>query len=286
MVYVQAHRSSPSTIRGLILKHSVSILGCGWLGLPLAKHLISNNHVVKGSTTSELKIEILEDSGVESFIIDLSDSGSKEKLPAFLASQYLVIAIPPRAKHHNNFQEQIESLIPFIEKSTIEKIILISSTSVYPNTNGLVAEEFKGEPKSKSGRVLLEVETLLQSNISFQTTILRMAGLYGYDRNPGRFLAGKKELSNADGKVNLIHQDDCVEIIFNILEKQLWGEVFNCCSDKHPTRQEFYTKASSALGMEPPEFLSVESVFKIVSNQKVKAALNYKFIHPDPMILT
>jgi NAD dependent epimerase/dehydratase family enzyme len=111
-----------------------------------------------------------------------------------------------------------------------------------------------------------------------------MAGLYGYDRQPGRFLAGKKELVNADGKVNLIHQDDCIQIINNVLEKQLWNEVYNCCSDEHPTRQEFYTKAALTLGMEPPEFLPKEkSVFKIISNQKLKAALNYEFIHPDPM---
>jgi nucleoside-diphosphate-sugar epimerase len=259
-------------------------LGCGWLGLPLAKHLVSKGHVIKGSTTSESKISNLKRNGVEPFLIDLRAVQSTAEISKFLASEFLVIAIPPRVKHHNNFKEQIESLISFIEKSTIKKVIFISSTSVYPNTNNLVTEEDISIPESDSGIVLLEVERLLQSNKFFQTTILRMAGLYGYDRQPGRFLAGKKELVNADGKVNLIHQDDCIQIINNVLEKQLWNEVYNCCSDEHPTRQEFYTKAALTLGMEPPEFLPKEkSVFKIISNQKLKAALNYEFIHPDPM---
>jgi nucleoside-diphosphate-sugar epimerase len=254
------------------------------LGLPLAKHLVSKGHVIKGSTTSESKISNLKRNGVEPFLIDLRAVQSTAEISKFLASEFLVIAIPPRVKHHNNFKEQIESLISFIEKSTIKKVIFISSTSVYPNTNNLVTEEDISIPESDSGIVLLEVERLLQSNKFFQTTILRMAGLYGYDRQPGRFLAGKKELVNADGKVNLIHQDDCIQIINNVLEKQLWNEVYNCCSDEHPTRQEFYTKAALTLGMEPPEFLPKEkSVFKIISNQKLKAALNYEFIHPDPM---
>jgi nucleoside-diphosphate-sugar epimerase len=261
-------------------------LGCGWLGLPLAKDLVSKGHVIKGSTTSESKISNLQSNGIEPFLIDLGSIQSTAEISKFLASEHLIIAIPPRVKHHNNFKEQIESLISFIESSTIKKVIFISSTSVYPNTNSLVMEEVMEIAESNSGRVLQEVEKLLQSNKFFQTTILRMAGLYGYDRQPGRFLAGKKEVSNANGKVNLIHQDDCIQIIFNIIEKELWNEVYNCCSDEHPTRQEFYTKAALTLGMEPPEFLSEEkSKFKIISNEKIKSTLNYKFIHPDPMTL-
>jgi len=261
-------------------------LGCGWLGLPLAKYLVSKGHVIKGSTTSESKISNLQRDGMEPFLIDLRADPSTAEISKFLASEYLIIAIPPRVKHHNNFKKQMESLISFIERSTIKKVIFISSTSVYPNTNNLVTEESIGIPESDSGIILLEVEKLLQSNKFFQTTILRMAGLYGYDRQPGKFLAGKKELANADGKVNLIHQDDCIQIITNVFEKQLWDNIFNCCSDEHPTRREFYTNAALALGMQPPEFLLEEkSKFKIISNEKIKRALNYKFIHPDPMYL-
>ena len=261
-------------------------MGCGWLGLPLAKHLVSKDYVVKGSTTSESKISNLQNNGIEPFLIDLRDGQSTAKISKFLASEFLIIAIPPRVKHHNNFKAQIELLIPLAEQASIKKVIFISSTSVYANTNDIITEEDIGIPESDSGKVLLEVEKLLQSNKSFQTTILRMAGLYGYDRQPGRFLAGKKEVANADGKVNLIHQDDCIQIIVNVLEKQLWGYVFNCCSNEHPTRREFYTQAALALGIQPPKFLLEEkSSFKIISNEKIKRALNYTFIHPDPMAL-
>ena len=35
---------------------TISILGCGWLGHPLAKFLISENFIVKGSTTTISKL--------------------------------------------------------------------------------------------------------------------------------------------------------------------------------------------------------------------------------------
>ena len=41
----------------------ISILGCGWLGLPLAKALIENGFSVKGSTTSTDKLTALENAG-------------------------------------------------------------------------------------------------------------------------------------------------------------------------------------------------------------------------------
>ena len=39
----------------------VSVLGCGWLGKPLAISLLDEGYSVKGSTTSEDKLELLED---------------------------------------------------------------------------------------------------------------------------------------------------------------------------------------------------------------------------------
>lgn len=39
---------------------SISVLGCGWLGLPLAKHLIDSGFMVKGSIRSSSKISDLE----------------------------------------------------------------------------------------------------------------------------------------------------------------------------------------------------------------------------------
>lgn len=264
----------------------ISILGCGWLGFPLAVELIKEGKSVNGSTTSLDKIDSLKRHGINPFLIDLRSDDFTSELVTFLKSDLIIIAIPPRVKAQNDYYNQISNLIPFVENSTVKKVIFISSTSVYSNTNTELTEEFQGVPDSASGKVLLEVEKLLQQNKEFDTTILRMAGLYGLDRKPGRFLAGKKELKNRDGAVNLIHQDDCIGIISKIIEKNVWNEVFNCSSDKHPSRKEFYSKAALTLGLKPPEFLDNSlSSYKIISNLKLKRILDYQFKHPDPMEL-
>jgi hypothetical protein len=64
----------------------------------------------------------------------------------------------------------------------------------------------------------------------------------------------------------------------------VWGEVFNCCADTHPTKREFYTQAAESIGAPVPQFAdSGDRSFKIISNEKVKRFLNYEFLHPDLM---
>ena len=38
----------------------ISILGCGWLGLPLAQQLVHEGYQIHGATTSEKKLIVLE----------------------------------------------------------------------------------------------------------------------------------------------------------------------------------------------------------------------------------
>ena len=49
----------------------ISILGCGWLGLPLAKSLIEKGFSIKGSTTSEEKLQVLQNAGIQPFLISI-----------------------------------------------------------------------------------------------------------------------------------------------------------------------------------------------------------------------
>ncbi|WP_396187155.1 hypothetical protein [Flavobacterium sp.] len=62
----------------------ISILGCGWLGLPLAKALLENGFAVKGSTTSQEKLSVLENSGIQPFIIALESNNVSGNIETFL----------------------------------------------------------------------------------------------------------------------------------------------------------------------------------------------------------
>jgi nucleoside-diphosphate-sugar epimerase len=263
---------------------TISILGCGWLGLPLAAFLLKKGFAVKGSVSRLERIELLEQKGIIPWQIQISDTEiTGENLPGFLASEILIINFPPARRediiaYHTG---QMKQLIEAINKSSVRYVLFISSTSVYPELNKVITEQDSFEPTKGSGKALIAVEQLLSSQTGFKTTILRFAGLIGYDRKPGRFLSGKKNIEN--GPVNVIHQDDCILIINEIIEQDVWGEVFNACSDIHPTRKEFYTLAASKIGLTLPEFTEGSASFKIVNSDKIKSRLGYSFKYPNPL---
>lgn len=263
----------------------ISILGCGWLGLPLAKSLIEKGFSIHGSTTSLEKIAVLEKTGISPFLITLSafevSEETHDSMEKFLKnSEILIIDIPPklRSDSSENFVTKIQNIIPFIEKSSIEKVIYVSSTSVYADDNSIITEETKPNPDTESGRQLLETEHLLQNNSNFETTIVRFGGLIGEDRHPIKFLAGRKNIENPNGPINLIHQIDCIGIIEAIVyNTELWG-VFNAVTPYHPTRKEYYTQKAIELNLPLPEFdESKISIGKTILSDKIERVLNYEF---------
>nr|WP_315253511.1 SDR family NAD(P)-dependent oxidoreductase [uncultured Flavobacterium sp.] len=266
----------------------ISILGCGWLGLPMAKALIVNEFSVKGSTTSEEKLPTLKSFGIDPFLVTLDSKIITGEVENFLnGSETLIINIPPQLRGKNGdtlsnekvFVQKIKALIPHIEKSTIQNVLFVSSTSVYGKANGTVKEDTPAEPDTESGKQLLEVESLLQDNPSFKTTLLRFGGLIGEDRNPIKFLAGKQNLENPNTRINFIHQEDCIGIILKIIELNSWGEIYNGVSPFHPTREVYYTEKAAELSLPLPEFEhSKTSIEKLILSDKVTSILDYSFI--------
>lgn len=263
----------------------ISILGCGWLGLPLAKALLENGFSVNGSTTSIEKLSVLENLGIQPFLIALESNNVSGDIAVFLnGSKTLIIDIPPKLRGNSkeDFVGKIKTVIPFIEKSTIENVLFISSTSVYSDDNSSVTEETKPHPETESGKQLVLAEQLLQSNSNFKTTILRFGGLIGEDRHPIHFLAGRTNLENPEAPINLIHQDDCIGIILEILGKNSWNETFNAVTPFHPSRKEYYTQKAKDLNLVPPEFNYENPTFgKTILNSKVENVLGYTFAKPN-----
>ncbi len=263
----------------------ISILGAGWLGLSLGKALILNGHEVKGSTTSVEKIEQLQNQGLEPFLINLN---TKEALPEeFFLSDLLVITLPPGRRDpevFKNYTARIDKVIEALGKSTIKYIMYTSSSGVYGNQEGLITEDAPLLPTTSSAQAVKAAELMLQKT-GLPLTILRLAGLVGGNRQPGRFLAGKSGLPDGEAPVNLVHREDCIGLINAIIEQSRWNEIFNASADEHPSRELFYTKMALKLGLKPPQFIEGKKTkpYKIISNEKVKSVLGYTFKYSDPM---
>ncbi|NTU54029.1 MAG: SDR family oxidoreductase [Chlorobiaceae bacterium] len=268
----------------------ISILGCGWLGLPLARFLCGEGFAVKGSTTSEGKFAAMKVAGVQPFMIALGESITGD-LASFLESDILVVNIPPgrRPEVVEHHVAQISLLIDALVDSAVQQVLFVSSTSVYPSLGRVVVEEDASDPDaadSPVGQALLYVEEMLRSETSFKTTVVRFGGLIGPGRNPAEFMQRMTEIANPSQPVNLIHLDDCIGIIDSIISEEVWGEVFNACAPLHPTRGELYSAASESHGLTAlPEEATSSNEFKIVSSEKLERVLEYRFLHPDPLAM-
>ncbi len=274
---------------------NVSILGCGWLGRPLGQRLVGCGRHVRGSTTTPEKVDRLRSDDIEPYLLTLAPEVSGDAVGDFFASKILVLNVPPprtaddiQATH----RRQIDAVRTAAAAGSVEWILFASSTGVYPNVERTVTEadqppgvpDALSGPRRSTGRVLLDVEARLMDDSRFATTVVRLGGLYGDDRHPGRFLAGRTGVGRPEAPVNLIHREDCVELFLTLLEQEVQDEVFNACADAHPTRRALYTRAADVMGLDPPTFDDADTTTgKTVSNQKVKAHCGYEFRHPDPL---
>ena len=260
----------------------ISILGCGWYGKALAKALLANCFIVKGSATSTEKTALLSSIGILPFLVDFK-ADSQTYNPDFFNCDVLIVCIPPKTRQGEggDYLLKIERIINAAKKQGTGKVIYISSTAVYGDNNTEVTELNPPDPDTESGKILVEAEKLFVGEAAFKTTILRFAGLVGPGRHPGRFFAGKTDVPNGLAPVNLIHLNDCVGITTAIINQNAFGRVFNGVSPHHPAKSAFYRAASLQAGLVAPEFINQLDSWKLVNSLNVTSILNYSFVVPD-----
>ena len=266
-----------------ILKTQISIIGCGWLGLPLAKNLVEKGFIINGSTTSTDKLESLAQFKINPFLITLNESKISGNYSEFLmGSETVIINIPPglRQNPNKNHVAEIEHLMHTIEAHAIKNVLYISSTSVFEDTIDfpVITCDTKPNAKSTKAKQLIEIEQILQANTNFNTTILRFGGLIDEERHPSKFLAGRENVSNPKAPLNLIHKTDCISIISSILQKNKWNITLNATYPKHPSKESYYSKYCKQENLPLPSYnCSEESKGKIIECSTLVQLLNYTF---------
>lgn len=264
---------------------NISILGCGWLGLPLAKALINEGHTVKGSTTSREKVIHLQEEQILPYQIKLFAEGIQGDIDAFLSkSEILIVDIPPglRRDPETDFTGKIEELLKHLNKSNIKNVLFVSSTSVYKDTEDFPVYTETSAPNGNSPAAveIIAAEKLLSENGNFRTTIVRFGGLLGADRHPVNMLSGRTGIKYPKAPVNLIRQEDCIEIIQKIIEKEAWGTIFNGVFPEHPEKEAYYSQKATQNSLPAPEYdQKAVSKGKIIASERLEEVLDFKFMH-------
>lgn len=260
----------------------VAIAGMGWLGQPLAVHLNSLGYSIRGSVTSLEKATQLQQRGFEAFRILISETGIQGQTNVLLEdADYAIVMVPPGLRKNTgaDFLQKMEHLLEEIKSFKIPKVILVSSTSVYDNSQGRVTESDSPNPQTIAAKQLRDVEELFLNCENIQTTVVRFGGLMGGSRRPLRYLVGRKDLAGGNAPVNLIHRDDCILIITEILKQDAFGHIFNAVHPDHPTKSDYYIEKALKLELEPPSFSHDGSseTYKQVDSENLTAILGYEF---------
>ncbi|TVZ16436.1 NAD-dependent epimerase/dehydratase family protein [Maribacter sp. MAR_2009_72] len=261
----------------------IGIIGCGWLGLPLATSLIGKGHVVKGTTTSKDKLELLKKNGIEPFPITLTENNIQGPIEDFLHTiTTLIIDVPPKLRGKGpkeSYIAKIQLLHEAIKKSSVQNIIFTSSTAVYGDVEGMVNEKSLPVPNTSSGKQLVQCEQLFKNDSSLKTTIIRFGGLIGPGRHPITMLAGKQNLNGGTAPVNLIHLDDCIGIIETIIETDHFGDTINAVYPEHPTKQDYYTQEAIKRNLPLPHYTqTLGKTYKKVESCSIFLINNYDFL--------
>ncbi|MCS7004606.1 MAG: NAD(P)H-binding protein [Cytophagales bacterium] len=266
----------------------ISVLGCGWLGFPLAIRLLEDGFEVNGSTTNPQKLNFLKKHGITPFEVKFSPQLITPLQEEFWFSDVLVINIPPSRfsdKSENFHIIQIESILKFAKRYDVKNILYVSSTSVYPECNQLVDEDTEINAHNTQHYAIWEAENRIRNSYGKASTIVRMGGLMGANRIPGKYFSGKS-VENFNVPVNYIHRTDAVEIIRKIIHQQCWGEILNAVAPYHPTRKEVFQHSCVKMKLPLPHFIdtNTQPPYKIVDSSKVQKLLNYAFRYPNPTL--
>jgi len=197
------------------------LIGCGDIGIRLAKHLELSNINSSGlrRNTAALPANIIP------IACDLNN-------PAQVQSElktefdYVVITLTPSARNEAGYQQayvgQVDTIINSLTKLSKQpkQILFVSRTSVYAQNNGeWVDEHSPTEPQDYNGRYIKQAEQAF-INSELNCSIVRFSGIYG----PGRERLMNKVLAkdwdlNDGHYTNRIHADDCAAVLAFLLQQ-------------------------------------------------------------------
>ena len=185
-----------------------------------------------------------------------------------------------RRNPKGNYVTKIENVINHVEKSSVQKVLFISSTSVFNAAKSfpVITNETEAKSTTIAGMQISKIEKLLLNNSNFSTTILRFAGLIDERRHPVTMLTKKKNILNPEAPVNLIHLNDCIGICSAIIAQERWDKIYNGAYPFHPSKNEYYKKQALKRGLNEPNFdFSKESEGKFIDGNDTVKALNYEY---------
>ena len=273
------------------------IVGCGYVGMRVAKRWLQNGDTVFAITRSEARSGELSQYGIHPIVWDWLVGGlpsvnqpmqtlSELRLERTPFATILVSVshavqpdLPPDETHTrglNHFASVLESMGWFSDsKLTQTKWIYLSTTGVFgppsshvalpvlrQRSSGWVDEDSPVCPARPGSIAALAGERWLESHVSKDLRVaLRPAGIYGPNRVPRWQSIRDNTPLQVDpaSYLNLIQVDDLASIVVSVSLAKMQHSLY-CVSDGEPVRRKEYYEFISKLGNWPePVFSTSDS---------------------------
>ncbi len=183
----------------------IGILGLGFLGKALAA-LRSWEEGSWGSWHSSP----IPSCPLEQFHFDWEGVSSWSGIPE--KSAVMILTIPPPKVELERLKDHLGEWKEWMQKNRpmLRRLVLISTTGVYPKKAGTWSEDAQFEPDSESGIRRLLVEQELAEG--FQLQVIRPGGIYGPGRNLLERLKNGKSIPETGTPTHRIHVHDLARI--------------------------------------------------------------------------
>ena len=263
------------------------IIGCGYIGLPLALQLQAAGSEIDAWVHSTDSAAALEGRGFRRII-----TGSVADPAVWLGLDRAYDLVVHCASSGGGGEEAYEEVYvqgahEMATRHPTARKVFVSSTSVYGQAKGeVVTEESDAKPESATGKILCRAERIA---LAAGATVVRSSGIYGPKRGVlfEKFRRGEAKI-DGDGKrwINQIHQRDLVAALMLVIARGKPGEIYNA-SDNSPIQQhDYYAWCAKFLSQPMPPHSRVERTSKRgvtnkrVSNAKLRA-LGWEPVYPS-----
>lgn len=268
----------------------VAIVGLGWLGMPLAIALAARGWQVSGTKTTPDGVDAARRCGIDACQLELTPEivCDADELESLLKVDVLIVTLPASrtVEGGEKYMQAVQNIVDSALAYNVPRILFTSSTSVYGKGAGVMKESSELVPETVAGKTLVELENWLHGLPNTSVDILRLAGLVGPNRHPGRFLAGKTDLQDGGQGVNLVHLDDVINAIILLLQTPKGGHVYNLCAPQHPARNQFYPTVAKQLGLTAPTFIADPGEpGKVIDGGKICHELGFEYSYSDPTVM-
>ena len=249
-------------------KPSILIIGCGDIGLRVAKQL-SRSHRVFALTSSPSRLQELREVGATPIMGNLDKPETLWRLSGL--AQTVIHLAPPQ--NQGNRDCRTRNLLRILSQGSnaVRRFIYISTTGVYGNHRGeKVSEATPVSPESERAQRRVDAEHALRlwaPAHGVALTILRVPGIYSVDRLPIERIQSQTPalLPEEDAYSNHIHSDDLARLVCAAVYHGKPQRIINTCDGGETKMGDYFDEVADAFGMDRPPRLPASELKNRVS---------------------